>query len=249
MAETKHERPIQRANMTRRNIFSPGERADIRMIDRRGALIGLGLAAAAAISSLNMPRALAAPIPKERFRKMIPEAAGRWRSRTSSELVTAAPDPFSDKLYQNLETRIYEGDGLPTMMVLLAYNNIQQNDVQVHRPEVCYPAAGFPIVSSKAVSLDFDGRRIAARKLIADRGGPKEEILYWVRVGRDFPVGWAEQRISMALANVGGVSPDGLLFRVSTIEGASGYSPDALEEFLQAFARACSSEFRDNVLF
>lgn len=249
MAETKHERPIQRANMTRRNIFSPGERADIRMIDRRGALIGLGLAGAAAFSYLNMPKALAAPIAKDRFNGMIPEAAGGWKSRKSSELVTAAPDPLSDKLYQNLETRIYEGDGLPTMMLLLAYSSVQQNDVQVHRPEVCYPAAGFPIVSSKAVSLDFDGRRIAARKLIADRGGPKEEILYWVRVGRDFPVGWAEQRISMALANVGGVSPDGLLFRVSTIEGASGYSPDALEEFLQAFARACSSEFRDNVLF
>lgn len=235
--------------MTRRNIFRSGESADSMMIDRRGALIGFGLAGAAAFSYLNMPKALAAPIPRERFSKMIPEVAGGWRSRKSNELVTAAPDPFTDKLYQNLETRIYEGNGLPMMMVLLAYNNIQQNDVQVHRPEVCYPAAGFPIVSSKPVSLDFSGRHVDARRLIADRGGLKEEILYWVRVGKDFPVGWAEQRISMALANVQGISPDGVLFRVSTIEGTSSYSPHALEDFLQAFVKACPSDFRDKVLF
>lgn len=234
--------------MTRRKIFSSAEGADSMMIDRRGALIGLGLAGAAAVSYLNMPKALAAPIPEERFGKMIPRVAGGWRSRTSSELVTAAPDPLTDKLYQNLETRIYEGDGLPTMMVLLAYSSVQQNDVQVHRPEVCYPAAGFPIVSTKPVSLDFEGRRVDARRLVADRGGLKEEILYWVRVGEDFPVGWAEQRISMALANMRGVSPDGILFRVSTMEGAPSYSPHSLEDFLRAFVKACSSEFRNNVL-
>ena len=48
--------------MTRRKIFSSAEGADSMMIDRRGALIGLGLAGAAAVSYLNMPKALAASI-------------------------------------------------------------------------------------------------------------------------------------------------------------------------------------------
>lgn len=220
-----------------------------KIVDRRSALIGLGFAFGAVVSYLRMPKALAAPIRKSSFERMIPDTVGGWISRKSAEVVIPATDEGQDELYENLETRIYEGVGLPTIMLLIAYSSVQQNNVQVHRPEVCYPAAGFPILWTKPAVLDLASRQIPARELVAERGGLKERIIYWVRVGSEYPVGWAEQRLTMAASNAGGVTPDGLLFRVSTIEEAPNFTPSALNEFLKAFVSASTLTFKDSVLF
>lgn len=218
-------------------------------LDRRGVIIGLGLAVGGLLSHLNMPQAVAAPIPEAEFERMIPDSVGRWQSRKSAEVVMPALDESSDRLYENLVTRVYQGEGLPAIMMLLAYSSVQQNDVQVHRPEVCYPASGFPILSTKPVALRLGADRVDGLQLVADRGGLKEEIIYWIRVGRDFPLGWAEQRMSIAISNFRGATPDGLLFRVSTIEDAPFYSPAALKEFVQAFVGASPAQFRKKILF
>lgn len=211
--------------------------------------MGLGLAAAAGFSYFHTLRAMAAPIPKAQFQKLIPETIGPWRSRKSAELVLPPEDKGQDKLYENLETRIYEAPGLPAMMVLIAYSSVQQNDVHVHRPEVCYPASGFPIEWSTSTAVDFGIQRVRATELIADRGGLKEHILYWVRVGDEFPVGWMDQRLTMALSNVKGITPDGLLFRVSTINESGKFLQEALTDFAKAFVAASSPSFRKILLF
>lgn len=226
-----------------------GDMNSARKIDRRSMLIGMGLAGGAALSYFNTPRALAAPIPEKQFQKMIPGTVGGWTSRRSAELVLPADDEGQDKLYENLETRVYEGEGLPSMMVLIAYSSVQRNDVQVHRPEVCYPAAGFPILWTKPAELEFGSEKIRARELVAERGGLRERIVYWVRVGKEFPIGWPEQRLAMAISNAKGVTPDGLLFRVSTIEETPHFSPDALNTFIETFVRSSSKSFKESVLF
>lgn len=228
---------------------SSGRSNDVWGIDRRGALIGLGLSCGAALSFLRMPTASATPIPKASFQQMIPKTVGGWASRKSAEVVMPATDEGQDELYENLETRIYEGIGLPTIMVLIAYSSVQQNNVQVHRPEVCYPASGFPILWTKPAVLNLGPRQVRARELVAERGGLKERIIYWVRVGSRYPIGWAEQRLTMAASNARGVTPDGLLFRVSTIEESPNFTPSALSDFVNAFVRASTPTFQESVLF
>lgn len=218
-------------------------------IDRRSVVVGLGLAAGAAVSYFNTPRALASPIAEARFQRLIPSKVGGWTSRKSAELVLPAEDEGQDKLYENLETRIYEGNGLPAIMFLIAYSSVQRNDVQVHRPEVCYPAAGFPIVWTKPATIDAGNRKLLGRELLADRGGLNERIIYWVRVGEEFPIGWADQRLTMALSNARGVTPDGVLFRVSTIEEDPEHAASALRMFIKAFIATSSPSFRETVLF
>lgn len=217
-------------------------------LDRRSLLVGLCLSAGAAVSYFNTPHALAAPISEKRFQSMIPTTVGGWRSRASSQLVLPTQDDLEEKLYENLETRIYEGSGLPSIMLLIAYSSVQQNDVQVHRPEVCYPVAGFPILETKPALVSFGSVEIDARDLVADRGSTKERILYWVRVGRKFPVGYAEQRFTMAMLSATNGIPDGLLFRVSTFEEGPNYTPEALSRFVAAFASASSESFKKRVL-
>jgi len=216
-------------------------------MDRRSLLIGCGLAAVAGLSYLNAPKASAEILEDEGFRAGIPDRIGGWRSRKTAELVLPALDE-GDKLYENLETRIYEGRGLPAMMVLIAYSSVQQNDIQVHRPEVCYPAAGFPIISSRNAMLTFDRRSIEAREVVANRGGLLERVIYWVRVGDQFPTTWIDQRIAMAAANLKGSIPDGVLVRISTFEEPGSSTSPELKTFIDAFLRASPPSFRNTVL-
>lgn len=222
-------------------------RSDAFNADRRSVLIGTGLAAAGAVSYLAAPKAAARPIAQSRFREAIPERVAGWVSRRSQEIVLP-PQDDSNKLYENQETRIYEGQGLPSIMFLIAFSSVQQNDVHVHRPEVCYPAGGFPITKNEATSIAFAGREFAARELIASRGGLNERIIYWIRVGKFFPTSWRDQRIVMAMSNLTGSIPDGVLLRVSTIENLESNTSPALRNFLEAFLGEVTPAFRQSVL-
>lgn len=220
---------------------------NLLVMDRRSLLIGAGLTALAGISYWRTPRSFIKPMTPKMFGEAIPARVGNWTSRKTSELVLP-PQDDSNKLYENLETRVYEGQGLPDIMVLVAYSSIQQNDVQVHRPEVCYPASGFPIISSKPIDLVYGSQGFAAREVTADRGGLLERVIYWVRVGDSFPTSWASQRLEMAAANLKGTIPDGVLVRVSAIEGPGESVSGALRGFIRAFLDQAPAGIRNSVL-
>jgi EpsI family protein len=215
--------------------------------DRRSVLIGTGLAAAGAFSYLSAPKAVVSPIKEAQFRTAIPDKVGGWVSRRSQELILP-PQDDSNKLYENQETRIYQGAGLPSIMFLIAFSSVQQNDIHVHRPEVCYPAGGFPIKNNEPISIGYAGSEIKARELIADRGGLDERIIYWIRVASHFPTNWQEQRLAMAISNLSGSIPDGVLFRVSAFERVKGDSAPSLRDFIVAFLNQVTPSFRNSVL-
>lgn len=216
-------------------------------LDRRSVIIGTGLVAAGALYHWRAPVTQAAPVEQAKFSAAIPEQVAGWTSRKSQEVVLPPRDD-SNQLYQNLETRVYEGPGLPTIMLLIAFSSKQQNDIHVHRPEVCYPAAGFPIIWTRPAQISLASKAVTGRELLADRGGLQERILYWVRVGHAFPTSWFQQRLTMAVQNLQGVVPDGALFRVSAIEESDNPSSGAIMNFVEAFLAEVSPGFRDSVL-
>jgi EpsI family protein len=233
--------------MSKARIESAPENPLRSKLDRRSILIGTGLALAGALSHLAAPKVSAKPITQANFRGAIPSKVGGWTSRKSQEVVLP-PQDESNELYENQETRIYEGPGLPSIMLLIAFSSVQQNDVQVHRPEVCYPSSGFPIISTGQTEISYDDRKLSGRELVADRGGLRERIIYWIRVGNFFPTTWREQRIDMALENLTGSVPDGVLFRVSTLENRGDNTSEALRDFIKAFLDEVTPSFRQKVL-
>lgn len=216
-------------------------------LDRRSLVIGTGLAAAGALYHLRAPVALAKPVEQANFSTSIPKQVAGWTSRKTQEVVLP-PQDDSNQLYQNLETRIYEGAGLPAIMLLIAFSNKQQNDIQVHRPEVCYPASGFPILWTRTAQISLASKSLTGRELLADRGGLQERIFYWVRVGNAFPTSWWQQRLTMAVQNLQGTVPDGALFRVSAIEEPDNPSSGAIMNFIEAFVAEVPPAFRDSIL-
>jgi EpsI family protein len=82
------------------------------------------------------------------------------------------------------------------------------------------------------VSLRFPGVAIDARSMTAEASDRIEQLLYWTRVGTEFPTSSVAQRWSAIRQTMSGSVPDGVLVRLSalTLEPASGVA------MLQRFA-------------
>lgn len=101
-------------------------------------------------------------------------------------------------------------------MMLMAHGDSQSNELQLHRPEVCYPAFGFALVESQPVELAIaKGVRLPGRRLIAQSSQQKEAVIYWTRLGEFFPTGVTEQRLERLDTAMHRYIPDGLLARFS----------------------------------
>ena len=118
-------------------------------------------------------------------------------------------------------------------MMALAYNNRQNGVLQVHRPEICYPAGGFELSPTRKIDLHVGGRIIPANFFTATSPNRIEQVEYFTRLGRAFPRSWAEQRLAVVEANLKGNIPDGMLMRVSLL----GNDPVLAQQILGEFSR------------
>ena len=101
-------------------------------------------------------------------------------------------------------------------MLSLAYGGDQSHDTQIHKPEVCYPAQGFRLLSSKKDTVQLLGS-VPVMRIITELGPRHEPVTYWIRVGDKVVRGAIEQNLTPTSIAMGGHIPDGLLFRVSEI--------------------------------
>ena len=202
------------------------------LISRRHAMIGGALAASSALAIARQPTRHAPRIPRQRFESWVPTRFDTWSMVGSSGLVLPPPDALSDRLYDNLITRVYDADSKGSVMMLLAYNNLQDGVVQLHRPEVCYPVGGFALSATEQVSIGVGGSAIPANFFTAVGPGRTEQVLYFTRLGGAYPRTWAEQRWAVVKANLRKRIPDGLLMRVSLL----GPSPVEALRILSGFA-------------
>ncbi len=210
-----------------------GQSASNTLLSRRHFVIGGALLAASAVAFARQPRAQAPRIKSGTFDEWVPPSFGDWTLVGSSGVVLPPPDALSDRLYDDLVTRVYSSSN-GNVMLLVAYNNRQDGVLQVHRPEVCYPAGGFILSNQRNVSISALGKQIPAKAFTATSEDRTEQVLYFTRLGSSYPRSWSEQRFAVVEENLAGRIPDGLLFRVSLL----GTDQDAAVERLRAFTRA-----------
>jgi EpsI family protein len=130
-------------------------------------------------------------------------------------------------------------------MTLLAYGGQQTDDLQLHRPEICYPAFGFALTRNEAINLPIvDGVGVPARRLIAQSDDQKESVIYWSRIGEYLPTSSAQQREDRLRISLAGVVPDGLLSRFSTVTDDPADAWKVLETFIPALIRAVPAKYR-----
>ncbi len=202
---------------------------------RRQFLFGGALIATSALAVALTPRAGPPLLRPEGLEAAIPHTLGAWRFVGASGLVLPPPDETEVRTYDQVLTRVYtDGDG-PPVMLLVAYGGGQTGLFAVHRPEACYPAQGYRLQGREGVRLPVaSGRSVPGTFWTAESDIRTEQLLYWTRIGRDFPKSWAAEHVAVVRNNLARRLPDGVLVRMSMLSN----DPAASLVRLEAFARA-----------
>lgn len=215
------------------------------VLSRRHLLMGAGMLAVAGAAYARMPKRRFQNINNAKFEAMFPKAFGKWSTLPASELIMPPEGDLTAKLYQHILTRTYVNGEGDSVMFLVAYNSEQVNNVQVHRPEICYAASGFDIKDSRPVDVQVGGGKVIPARLVrAERVTRTENIIYWTRIGDDFPQSWTAQRIAMTKANLEGFYADGLLVRASSVDNDEAKSVALVSGFLQELVQHSAPEGR-----
>jgi len=212
---------------------------------RRDLLIGGASLAAAGTAFARMPHDPMMLIGKDQLDKIIPLKVGDWTFDTTSGLVLPPPDQLARLLYDQQVARSYTSPDQLPVMLLLAYGSSQSGMLQIHRPEVCYPASGFRLTETQVTSVPLaTGKALPSRRFTANSDTRVEQVLYWTRIGELVPTGWWSQRLAVVRSNLHGKIPDGLLVRLSTVSNDADQAQATLKQFARAMLEEMSPATR-----
>lgn len=221
----------------------------VQRVDRRAFVLGGVMAAAAGGAALRIPQPNSPPIDEKVFEKLVPNKVGNWTFQQASGLVLPPEDALSDRLYDNLVTRIYTNPAGQVVMFLVAYKNFQNGVLQIHRPEICYPAGGYILSETQAGAVPIGAAEpLPVNSFSANGTERDEQVLYWTRIGEHFPVRWIEQRVAVLRANLAQINPDGMLARVSMPNDDMATSKPIMAKFIADLRTASPPQLR-RVLF
>jgi EpsI family protein len=203
---------------------------------RRAVLIGTACVLSSGAALALKPRRKVSLLPVgTKLNDILPRKFGGWDSRDVSDLyVPETPDSLEARLYGETVARLFTDrqSGMEIMM-LMAHGDSQSNELQLHRPEVCFPAFGFSLTSSAPVELQIrKDITLPARRLLAESNVQRQAVLYWTRLGEYFPVSVTEQRLNRLTAAMHRYIPDGLLARFSMVETGSGAAFAEISRFI-----------------
>lgn len=190
------------------------------MTSRRDFLVATASLFAAGSTLALKPRQRVSLLGRAKLADIVPSSFADWNSTDVSNLISTADDNgLESRLYGQTVERIYRQSGNgPEIMMLLAWGDTQSNELQLHRPEVCYPAFGFDITLNQVTLIPLSRKLfLPARHLVAVGPDRTENISYWTRLGDYLPVSGSEQRFDRVKTVFQGVINDGLLARFSVL--------------------------------
>jgi len=158
----------------------------------------------------------------------VPKGFGDWTELPdqAGQVVNPQTKELLDKLYSQILTRNYVNKQGYRIMLSMAYGDDQRGGLQAHRPEVCYPAQGFKLGKVEDGVLATAYGNIDVRRLSTTLGARNEPVTYWLTVGDQVIQNALDKRIAQIRLGLTGQIPDGLLFRISSIDAdtASAYA-------------------------
>lgn len=188
---------------------------------RRALLLGGLLAGTAALAlPLKPERLLAADVPRIDLDALVPSRFGAWRVDTSLVPLQPSPDVLQkiEAIYDATLARTYIDTRGRRVMLSIAYGGDQTGRLRAHRPESCYSAQGFAVRKLRDEVLHVGTHAVPMSRLNAKLGTRSEPISYWIRVGSRAVSGQIGQRLAQLRYGLTGDVPDGLIFRMSSIE-------------------------------
>ena len=193
------------------------------MSANRVALVLAALMCAASVSAvaLRPSTKAAARGPAIDLETMVPKQFGGWHEERLpvAQVVNPETKQLLDRLYSQILNRTYVSSDGYRIMLSVAYGSDQRDEFQAHKPEVCYPAQGFSLHSKEAGTLATAFGDISVTRLQTSMGERREPVTYWFTVGDSAIQNKIQKRLVELRYGLTGEIPDGMLFRVSSIDG------------------------------
>lgn len=174
--------------------------------------------------------------------QLVPGHFGDWREQQQAQAQVVNPQTkeLLDKLYSQILSRTYVNADGYRIMLSLAYGSDQRGDLQAHKPEVCYPAQGFTLKANHAGTLTTPFGGIPVRRLDTFLGARQEPVTYWFTLGDRVVGGTLYKRLVEMRYGLTGQIPDGLLFRVSSIDPEPARAYREHEQFVNQMLQSIS---------
>jgi EpsI family protein len=121
--------------------------------------------------------------------------------------------------------------------------------VQLHYPEVCYPAQGFRVTENRTAVLSLPEGDVRVRRLDTQFGDSRfEPVTYWTIIGDQQSLGGWDRKISEIRHGLRGEIVDGLLFRVSSIDRDFEHGFVVQSGFIRDLVRALAPAARKQLV-
>lgn len=173
---------------------------------------------------------------------MIPRKFGDWQEQPQRtvQVVNPQTQELLDKLYSQVLNRVYVNPDGYRIMLSVAYGTDQRGTLQAHKPEVCYPAQGFTLKSSEPSRVGTPFGEIAVQRLFTTMGLRQEPVTYWFTSGDTVVQGTLQRRLQQFRYGLTGLIPDGLIFRVSSLDGNQGRANTFQDQFINQLLKTVS---------
>lgn len=185
---------------------------------------GMMMLASLLLSHFLEPKELLVPTQPD-LEKITPSSFGDWHEVKSNLIqvgLTTNTDEKTkdmDNPYDQVLMRTYENSKGQRVMLALAWGQKQQQEVKIHRPELCYAAQGFVVNSTKSHNFDLaslGGKPVIGKQMLARHGQQSEAVNYWIRIGDYYSESAFFTRLNILKAGLSGKIHDGILVRVSS---------------------------------
>lgn len=209
-------------------------------------LLMLMVLTAVTASVIRPTISLADERPPISLKTMVPAEFGDWREmpNMSAAIVDPTQKALLDQIYSETLTRTYVNKDGYRIMLSIAYGKNQSDALQLHKPEVCYPAQGFALLAKQAGTLELSGLPIAATRLQTSLGQRFEPITYWTVVGDYITTSGVNKKLTEMRYSLTGRIPDGMLVRVSSIDTTVDRAYDMQRQFAQQMVQAIDPAVR-----
>jgi EpsI family protein len=170
--------------------------------------------------------------------KLVPtKLGGGWEEDIAmrNAVVNPQTEEALKKIYAQTLSRTYINRKGERIMLSIAYGSDQGGEsTQAHRPEICYTAQGFGMKENHVDALKTQFGEVPVRRVVAVNGLRNEPITYWVTVGDKATLPGFRRKLAQLAYGLNGTIPDGLIFRVSSIQANAQDAYKLQDQFVNA---------------
>ena len=222
-------------------------------LNRRAAIAAILMAATAVGGQAMVPtRRMSLLRGPFKLADLMPTNFGAWHmdDHAATGIVNPQTEAMLNRLYSQLLDRVYVDTAGNRIMVSIAYGDDQADDsVQLHYPEVCYPAQGFQLRGIRKDSIELGHGSVRVRRLETQFGEARfEPVTYWTIIGDQQSLGGWDRKFAEIRHGLRGEVVDGLLFRVSSIDRDTAHGFHTQDVFIRDLVDAMSPKARHQLV-